>query len=298
MRETFLNCLVELAKLDPDIFLITGDLGFKVLDPFRILFPDRFLNVGVAEQNLIGVATGLALEGKKVYVYSIANFPTLRCLEQIRNDVCYHDLNVKIVAVGGGFSYGPLGVSHHATEDIAIMRSLPNMSVVAPGSKNECSTITNLINKYKHPLYLRLGRSSEDLDGMINSNYSFGQAIEIKMGSEVAFLCCGGALDLTYKMVKEYKEKDFGIYSFPFVSPIDEFMLKKVVNRYGIIITVEDHSNKSGFGSAILESIASLGLFVNTKIVGFNQETYSCLGKEDFLLDISLKKQIKSIIDR
>ena len=122
MRDLFIKTLSELSEENSDIILITGDLGFGVLDDFRKRFPDNFINAGVAEQNMTGIATGLALEGKKVFTYSIGNFPTLRCLEQIRNDACYHNANVKIVSIGGGFSYGALGISHHATEDLAILR--------------------------------------------------------------------------------------------------------------------------------------------------------------------------------
>ena len=130
MRDAFVERLSELAAEDPRICLITGDLGFGVLDDFARHFPDQYINAGVAEQNMTAIAAGMALEGHVVFTYSIGNFPTLRCLEQIRNDVCYHNANVTIVAIGGGFSYGVLGMSHHATEDIAIMRALPEMTVV------------------------------------------------------------------------------------------------------------------------------------------------------------------------
>src|SRR5215217_2366321 len=137
MRTAFIEQLIEEAKADDSVFLIVGDLGFSVVEPFAELFPERFLNAGVAEQNMTGLAAGLATQGYKVFTYSIANFPTLRCLEQIRNDVCYHNLPVISVAVGGGLAYGSLGYSHHAVEDLAILRTLPNMGVVAPGDPHE-----------------------------------------------------------------------------------------------------------------------------------------------------------------
>src|SRR5438477_2359167 len=132
MRDQFVKTLTALAETNSLIMLVTGDLGFGVLTGFKERFPRQYLNVGVAEQNLTGLATGLALEGRVVFTYSIGNFPTLRCLEQIRNDVCYHNVDVKVVSIGAGFSYGPLGISHHATEDISILRALPNMTVVSP----------------------------------------------------------------------------------------------------------------------------------------------------------------------
>src|ERR1041385_4546417 len=139
MRNAFIQRLMQLAPHDPRLMLVTGDLGFGVLDEFSKKFPKQYLNAGVAEQNMTGVATGLALEGRIVFTYSIGNFPTLRCLEQIRNDAAYHGANVKVVAIGGGFSYGALGMSHHATEDLSIMRAIPGLTVVSPGDDWEQS---------------------------------------------------------------------------------------------------------------------------------------------------------------
>src|SRR5438034_11308337 len=161
MREAFFGTLEEIAAIDRRVCLVVGDLGFGVVERFARRFPDRFVNVGVAEQNMTAIATGLALNGKVVFTYSIGNFATLRCLEQIRNDVCYHDANVKIVAVGGGFAYGALGATHHATEDLAIMRALPEMTVVAPGDPVETEAATDAIAVHAGPCYLRLGRAGE-----------------------------------------------------------------------------------------------------------------------------------------
>ena len=145
MRDVFIEVLTEEVEKNSQIILITGDLGFGVLDNFKEKYPNNFINAGVAEQNMTGIAAGMALEGKIIFTYSIANFPTLRCLDQIRNDVCYHNLKVNIVAIGGGFSYGALGMSHHATEDIAIMRSLPNLRVISPSTLGEVKKVTKAI---------------------------------------------------------------------------------------------------------------------------------------------------------
>src|SRR3972149_5341558 len=171
MRTTFLRELVKTAEKDPRIFLVVGDLGYSVVEPFRDKFPGRFLNVGVAEQNMTGVAAGLSREGFKVFTYSIANFPTLRCLEQIRNDVCYHGLDVTVVAVGGGFMYGSLGASHHATEDIGILRVLPNLRIYAPSVPEQLHPIMEDILTSSGPAYLRLGRAGEfPISGNIERN--------------------------------------------------------------------------------------------------------------------------------
>src|SRR5277367_4367197 len=158
MRGAFIRAITALAERDQRVHLIVGDLGFGVVENFAQRFPAQFLNAGVAEQNMTGIAAGMALSGKIAFTYSIANFPILRCLEQIRNDVCYHRANVKIVSIGGGYSYGSLGMTHHATEDIAILRALPEMVVVAPGDPIETEAATRAVAKHAGPCYLRLGR--------------------------------------------------------------------------------------------------------------------------------------------
>ena len=163
MRTAFIRALEEVAAEDDHVMLVVGDLGFGVVEAFAERFPDRYVNAGVAEQNMTGIAAGMALSGRVVFTYSIANFPTLRCLEQVRNDVCYHNADVKIVAVGGGFVYGSLGMSHHATEDLAIMRALPNMTVIAPGDPVEAAAATRAVVNRPGPCYLRLGRAGEPI---------------------------------------------------------------------------------------------------------------------------------------
>ena len=159
MRDTFVKTLVELAKEDKNIELITGDLGFGVLKPFWEQCPDQFTNAGIAEQNMTTVAAGMALEGKTVFTYSIGNFPTLRCLEQIRNDCAYHNANVKVVCVGGGFVYGSLGMSHQATEDLAILRALPDVVVMAPADLVEAEECTKALADYKGILVLYIEKN-------------------------------------------------------------------------------------------------------------------------------------------
>ena len=148
MRDTFVKSLIDLAKENSEIELLTGDLGFGVLKPYFEQLPNQYTDVGIAEQNMAGMAAGMALNGKIVFIYSIGNFPTLRCLEQIRNDCAYPNANVKIVCVGGGFAYGSLGMSHQATEDIAILRALPNVTVVCPGDLVEAAEATKAIANY------------------------------------------------------------------------------------------------------------------------------------------------------
>src|SRR5438876_9433678 len=188
MRAAFIRTLSELAEHDLRIKLIVGELGFGVVESFAERFPKQFLNAGVAEQNMTGIAAGMALSGKVVFTYSIANFPTLRCLEQVRNDVCYHNANVKIVAVGGGFAYGSLGATHHATEDLAIMRALPEMTVVAPGDPVEAEAATDAIAAHAGPCYLRLGRAGESRVHRASTDGQLGKAIEVRSGNDLALI--------------------------------------------------------------------------------------------------------------
>ena len=259
MRTSFINQLIKEAKTNNKIFLLVGDLGFSVVEPFAELFPERYLNVGVAEQNMTGIAAGLALEGFCVYIYSIGNFPTLRPMEQIRYDICYHNLNVKIVAVGGGYAYGSLGASHHATEEMGMLRTIPNMVVCAPGDPVEVKLITSFTAQHKGPCYIRIGKAGEPLVHEENSivNLDLGQILKIKNGNDVAVFSTGAML----KYVAEYVEQNniqASVYSFPFVKPIDIDYLTKILKSYKKIITIEEHQAMGGFGSAILEAINDL----------------------------------------
>ena len=210
MRDTFVRTLIDLAKKDKNIELITGDLGFGVLKPFWEELPDQFTNIGIAEQNMTTVAAGMALEGKTVFTYSIGNFPTLRCLEQIRNDCAYHNANVKIVCIGGGFVYGSLGMSHQATEDLAILRALPDVVVMAPADLVEAEEATKAIAAYHGTCYLRLGRGGEKRIHKSIDNFQIGKAIKVKDGEKIAIFSTGAifeevnkAYDLLAKAVNE-----------------------------------------------------------------------------------------------
>jgi transketolase len=197
VRSAFVRSLMALAEEDKRVCLVTGDLGFGVVEPFAARFPGQFVNAGVAEQNMTGIAAGMALCGKVVFTYSIANFPTLRCLEQVRNDCCYHNADVKIVSVGGGLAYGALGASHHATEDIAVMRALPEMTVVAPGDPIEAEMATRALVARAGPAYLRLGRSGEPVVHSDDVNFQIGKAIRVTDGDDVTLIATGTMLHAT-----------------------------------------------------------------------------------------------------
>lgn len=257
MRNAFINHLTELAEVHTDIFLICGDIGYSVLEPFAQRFPERFLNVGIAEQNMMQVATGLSLEGYNVFAYSIGNFPTLRCMEQIRYDICYHKANVKIVAVGGGYAYGPLGASHHTTEDIAMLRAIPNMVVTAPGDPIEAEALAGWFARHAGPGYIRLNKSGEPRVHVNSISLVPGRLLEILSGSECAVLTCGAVLAQTLDEIRA-QSLPWALYSAPFVSHLDPAALAELSERFETLITIEEHQLSGGFGSAVIETISDL----------------------------------------
>lgn len=255
MRTAFANTLLEMAKTDPRIMLMVGDLGFGVVTDFMEQLPNQFVNAGIAEQNMTGMAAGMALSGKIVFTYSIANFPVLRCYEQIRNDVCYHNAAVIIVPVGGGMAYGSLGPSHHATEDIAVMRALPNMIVVAPGDPTETRLAVQALVNRTGPAYLRIGRAGEPLVHHIPPDFKLGRAITVRQGSELTLIATGGMLYNTVEAAKQLSEIgiDARVLSMHTIKPLDTDALLAAARETDAIYTVEEHSVIGGLGSAVAE---------------------------------------------
>lgn len=260
MRDTFVKTLVELAKKDKRIELITGDLGFGVLKPFWEQCPDQFTNAGIAEQNMTSMAAGMALEGKTVFTYSIGNFPTLRCLEQIRNDCAYHNANVKIACIGGGFVYGSLGMSHQATEDLAILRSLPDVIVMAPADLVEAEACTRALAEYKGTAYLRLGRGGEKQIHEKIDDFQIGKAVKVHDGERVAIFSTGAIFEEVVGAVEVLREHGYNpaVYTFPTVKPIDRELIEEISRDFDLIVTVEEHNVVAGFGSAVAEVMAEM----------------------------------------
>lgn len=265
MRDTVIRTLIELGKEDKDVELITGDLGFGVLKSFWETLPNQFINAGIAEQNMTGVAAGMALEGKKVFTYSIGNFPTLRCLEQIRNDCAYHNANVNVICVGGGYVYGSLGMSHHATEDIAILRALPDVTVICPGDPVEAALAVKKIAQTDGTCYLRLGRGGEQNVNTVIKEFEIGKAYKLRdakdMNKKVAVFSTGAILEETTKACDMLEEQGIAVeqYSFPTVKPIDRAVIEDCANRFDNIFTVEEHNIVGGFGGAVAEVLAECG---------------------------------------
>jgi transketolase len=268
MRTTFIETLCELAAKDERIWLLTGDLGYSVLERFSDQFPDRYVNIGVAEQNMTGVAAGLAMSGKIVFTYSIANFPIMRCLEQIRNDVCYHNANVKIVSVGGGLAYGSAGYTHHGIEDLAVMRSMPNMTVIAPGDPVEVQLATREIVNWQGPCYLRLGKGGMPNIHQAEPTFSIGKSIVVREGNDVTIISTGSILSevisATEKLAPRIQAR---VVSMPTVKPLDEAVLLKESHETNLLVTVEEHSAVGGLGSAVAQALSTVGKAKNIELL-------------------------------
>lgn len=292
MRTNFINQLIEEARHNDKIFLLVGDLGYHVIEPFAEEFPDRFLNVGIAEQNMTGIAAGLAMSGYNVYTYSIGNFPTLRCLEQIRNDVAYHKANVKIVSVGAGYAYGSLGATHQATEEIGALRVIPNMVVATPGDPLEARAITKISASYDGPMYIRLGKAGEKTVHSEDSiNLKIGDICSVitREGNQTAVFACGNILDAALHQINE-ENLNYDLYSVPFIKPINKEQLINIVKTHPAgLITIEEHQSSCGMGSAIVEVLNDLyyegdiEVYSKVKRIAIPDEFADVVGTQVFL---------------
>ena len=286
MRTAFIKELFELAKVDERIVLITGDLGFGVVTPFMEQLPRQFLNAGVAEQNMTGMAAGMAMSGKIVFTYSIANFPTMRCLEQVRNDVCYHNANVKVVSVGGGFTYGAMGATHHAVEDLAVMRALPGLTVVAPGDPTEARAATRAVVAYPGPCYLRLGKAGEPVVHESAIDFELGKAIRMREGKDATLISTGGILQNVVRAAQRLAKDgiETRILSMHTVKPLDTEAVLAAARETDAIFTVEEHSILGGLGSAVAEILAeSDGPKVAFRRIGIPPAFSPYIGSQEYL---------------
>lgn len=258
MRNAFLSELFDLASADPRIVFITGDLGFSVVERYMEELPKQFVNAGVAEQNMTAIAAGMALSGKVVFTYSIANFPTLRCLEHIRNDVCYHDANVTVVSIGGGFAYGTMGATHHATEDLGVMRVLPNLTIVAPGDPVETRAATRALAAHEGPAYLRLGKAGEPIVHEDEIDFRIGRALTLRDGTDATLISTGGTLRIAAQTAEALADEGISVrvLSMHTLKPLDDAAVLSAAADTGALVTIEEHSVVGGLGSAVAEVLA------------------------------------------
>lgn len=306
MRDAFVNSLLEIALKDKNIILLTADLGFGIFDEFEKKLPNQFFNVGISEQNMTGLATGLSLEGKKVVTYSIGNFPTFRCLEQIRNDACYHNVNVTIVASGGGYSYGQLGYSHHATEDISIMRPLPNTTIVTPCSDWEAENAIKALVNENCVGYLRLDKTFIDSKKYFKSKYNLYQANRYIDGKDITLIATGGIVREAIAASKELLKYKISarVVSIHTLKPLDVKEIQNAINDTGGIVTIEENSIIGGLAGAISEYCLENNLFPKKfRRIGISDKFSSIVGTQDYLrkinhLDsISIAKQVLELIN-
>ena len=292
MRTTFIDQLVKEARKNDRIFLLVGDLGYNVVEPFANEFPDRYINVGICEQNMAGIAGGLAVNGWIVYCYSIGNFPTLRCIEQIRNDIAYYKSNVRIVSVGAGYAYGSQGVSHQATEEIGMLRTLPDMVICSPSDPVETKMLVTLSASYQGPMYIRLGKAGEKVFHQNPiQNYKIGDLLPIIVNyNETAVLTSGSILSRVMESVEE-KFLTYDVYTIPVVKPLNKAQICKIADNYGQILIVEENQLSGGIGSAVIEVLSDefnngkLYKYPKIKRIAINDVFLSITGSQRYLQD-------------
>lgn len=258
MRNSVIDKIYSRAKRDPKVFLITGDAGFGVLDRFRDDFPDRFLNMGVAEQNMISFTSGMALQGHRVFVYNIVPFVLYRCYEQVRNDICYQELPVTLIGIGSGVTYSPQGVTHYSLEDIALARTMPNMTILSPADPQEAAKCAEYSFRSKSPVYIRIAKSGEPAIHKKGAVKDITKPITVSGGKGVAVLFHGSVSIEVLKSVEGLSEKPL-VLSVPMLHPLDFGALKRRLKSIHTVITVEEHYREGGLGSILAENMATHG---------------------------------------
>jgi transketolase len=258
MRNAFAAALSQIAAEDERVVMLSGDIGNRLFDKFKEKFPQRFFNCGVAEANMVGMAAGMAASGLRPVAYTITPFVTTRVMEQIRVDVCYHNVPVVIAGIGAGLSYASLGATHHSCEDVAMLRSLPNMSVVCPADPVETGLALRAALKHNGPVYLRLGKKGEPVVHQTPPEFVIGRGIVVREGADVCFLSTGTVLPEVVGAAETLAGKGVSarVVSFHTVKPIDAALLADAFVRFKVVATVEEHSLIGGLGSAVAEWLA------------------------------------------
>jgi len=301
MRITFVKTITELARKNSKIILLTGDLGFSVFEEFIRVCPKQFINAGIAEQNMTGMAAGLASEGKIPIIYSIIPFVTMRNFEQIRNDVCYQNLNVKIVGIGAGFSYGPYGHTHHALEDIGILRTLANITILCPGDPMEAGLATKAMMNQTGPVYLRLGKAGEPVIHKSIPDFIIGKAIILNDGKDLTLVATSTMLERGKEITDALKQKGISVrfISMPTIKPFDEEVILKAAKETKAIFSLEEHSIIGGLGSAIAEVLAEHNTNILFRRFGVPDRFTKCIGKQEYMRevnDLGLDQILKGIL--
>ena len=255
MRDAFANDLTDIGAENDKVVLLSGDIGNRMFDRFKEAAPGRFLNCGVAEANMIGLAAGLAMQGLRPVAYTITPFITMRCLEQIRVDLCYHDLPVILIGVGSGLGYAELGATHHSLEDIACLRALPNMIVTAPADPMEVRAVFRAALKADHPVYMRIGKKGEPNVHEAVPDLALGKGLVLRRGGGICLLSTGVVLPLVLEAADILASRGIPatVVSMPTIKPLDTELIANLLPDHPVFATIEEHGLAGGFGSAVGE---------------------------------------------
>jgi transketolase len=284
MRNAFAKKLSELAARDSNVMLLTGDLGFSVFEDFQKCFPKQYLNAGISEQGMVGMAAGLALEGKKVFVYSIIPFIAYRALEQIRNDLCYQKLPVKLVGVGSGMAYGRLGGTHHAIDDVGVLCSLPEMTVFSPGDPLEVETILEASMSLSGPCYMRLNRAGDPAihTGQSIRHWKMGEPLKVTGEcSELVVMAMGSALALGRDIIRDLQQGS--LYSVSTLKPVQKSAMIDILRRTKTLVVLEEHLARGGLGSLISQVMVEAGISAKVIFASLPDEFVHQAGSQLFL---------------
>ena len=286
MRKTSLDQIYEHALQDERIVFIGSDLGAGTLDNFKRDMPDRFFMEGVSESHIIGMATGLAMDGKIVYVNTIATFLTRRCFEQLVNDVCLHEAKVRLIANGGGLVYAPLGPTHMATDDVAILRTIPNMTIIAPADAEEMKRLIPQTVDWPGPIYIRLAKGGEKVVSRCELPFEIGRAIGLRPGGDVTLVTTGVTLRIALDAATRLAEEGIGagVLHMHTVKPLDATALMERLSNAPAVVTVEEHSLMGGLGSAVAELIAEIDLNISFRRIGIPDVFPHQYGRQEDLM--------------
>lgn len=300
-KEVISNILLKAAEVDKDIVVLAGDSrGSASTSKFAEKYPQQFVEVGIAEQNLVGIAAGLASVGKKPFIVSYAPFLTMRSIEQIKLDVAYSQMNVKVIGVSGGVSYGVLGMSHHSLQDIAVMRAIPGISIIIPADRYDTENMMVRLLDYKGPVYVRVGRNPvEDVYNDLNYNYEIGKAVVMRQGNDITIIATGETVKIAVDASDKLKEKGIGcrVLNMHTIKPLDEKAITKAAQETGRIITIEEHSIFGGLGAAVAEVVVQskpvpmriLGIPDEPAITGNSKQIFDYYGLSvSNLYDVSM----------
>ena len=287
MRNRFAKELESIMRSNKKTFILTGDIGFSVFDNLKQKFPERYIDIGVSEQSMLGVAAGMAVTGKNVFVYSIIPFLIYRPFEQLRNDICFQNIPVKLVGVGSGLSYSDAGFTHHSTEDYGILMGLPNLTILSPSDPLEVSVLMKNFDEIKGPVYLRLAKSGEPILHSRHDQIKIGRALRIRDGKEVLIVSSGTILHMAIEVSKILESKGISteILDYHTIKPFDRNALIESSRHKKIIVTIEEHKITTGLYPIVLQILNENDIDIEVIPFGINDSHKYFSGSREFVLN-------------